>query len=132
MLQKDAPMRKGLKVLIAEDNIINQRIAVGMLTELGHTGVVVGDGEKALRCLSKLKFDVVVMDVMMPVMDGIEALIAIREQEKVTGAHLPVIMATAHTEPEDIVRFRRSGADGYLSKPLDIDKLKVELGRVFA
>lgn len=119
-----------LKVLVVEDNIINQRLAVGLLHELGHTGVVVGDGEKALRCLAKLKFDVVLMDVMMPVMDGMEALIAIRTQEQTQGGHLPVVMATAHTEPGDAGRFKRAGADGYVAKPLEIGPLKAELHRV--
>lgn len=121
---------KALKVLVAEDNLINQRLVVAMLHTLGHTGVVVGDGEKALKCLSQLKFDVVLMDVMMPNMDGIEALLAIRAQEQEQGGHLPIIMATAHTEVGDAARFKRAGADGYLSKPLDIDQLQAELGRV--
>jgi len=117
-------------VLVVEDNIINQRLAVGMLHDLGHTGVVVGDGEKALKCLAKLKFDVVLMDVMMPVMDGLEALAAIRAQEQTQGGHLPVVMATAHAEPGDAARFKRAGADGYVSKPLEIGPLKAELNRV--
>ena len=120
---------KALKVLVAEDNIINQRLVVAMLSSLGHTGVVVGDGEKALKCLAKLKFDVVLMDVMMPVMDGIAALSAIRAQEQTQGGHMPVIMATSHNEPGDAARFKRAGADGYLAKPIEIDQLKAELGR---
>ena len=127
-----AASAKTLKVLVAEDNIINQRLVVAMLHTLGHTGVVVGDGEKALKCLSKLKFDVVLMDVMMPNMDGIEALQAIRAQEQERGGHLPIIMATAHAEPGDAARFKRAGADGYLSKPIDIDHLKAELARLSA
>lgn len=119
-----------LKVLVAEDNIINQRLAVGMLSSLGHTGVVVGDGEKALKCLAKLKFDLVLMDVMMPNMDRLQALAAIRQQEQATGAHLPVVMATAHTEPGDAARFKRAGADGYLAKPLDAEQLRLELARL--
>ena len=119
-----------LKVLVAEDNIINQRIAVGLLTSLGHTGVVVGDGEKALKCLAKLKFDLVLMDVMMPVMDGIQALQAIRELEAAQGGHVPVVMATAHAEPGDAARFKRAGADGYLAKPLDMDAMAAEFARV--
>lgn len=120
---------RALKVLVAEDNIINQRLVVAMLSSLGHTGVVVGDGEKALKCLAKLKFDVVLMDVMMPVMDGIAALSAIRQQEQNRGGRIPVIMATSHNEPGDEARFKRAGADGYLPKPIEIDQLKVELGR---
>lgn len=123
---------RALKVLVAEDNIINQRLAVGMLTSLGHTGVVVGDGEKALKCLAKLKFDAVLMDVMMPVMDGLQALAQIRELEKTSGAHLPVIMATSHQEPGDAARFRRAGADGYLAKPLELEQLRAELVRTTA
>ncbi len=121
-----------LKVLVAEDNIINQRLIVGLLTSLGHTGMVVSDGEKALKCLAKMKVDLVLMDVMMPNMDGIQALTAIRAQEAVEGGHLPVIMATSHDEPGEAARYKRVGADGYLAKPLDLDRLKSEMGRVLA
>ncbi len=121
-----------LKVLVAEDNLINQRLVVAMLSTLGHTGVVVGDGDKALKCLAKLKFDVVLMDVMMPNMDGVQALQAIRAQEQAQGGHLPVIMATAHAEPGDAARFKRAGADGYVSKPIDVEQLKAELDRLVA
>ena len=119
-----------LKVLVAEDNIINQRIAIEILTSLGHTGVVVGNGEKALKCLEKLKFDVVLMDVMMPIMDGPQAVAAIRAGEQTTGRHQPIIMATAHTEPGDAARFKRAGADGYVAKPLTAENLAAELLRV--
>jgi len=120
----------GLKVLVAEDNIINQRLVVGMLTQLGHTGMVVNDGAKALKCLSKMKVDVVLMDVMMPIMDGLEALAAIRELEASQGGHVPIIMATSHDEPGDAARFKRAGADGYLSKPLEVGRLQSEISRV--
>jgi CheY-like chemotaxis protein len=120
----------GLKVLVAEDNIINQRLVVGMLTQLGHTGMVVNDGAKALKCLSKMKVDVVLMDVMMPNMDGLEALAAIREMEASQGGHVPIIMATSHDEPGDAARYKRAGADGYLSKPLEIGRLQSEISRV--
>lgn len=122
---------RALKVLVAEDNIINQRIAVELLHSLGHTGVVVGDGAIALKCLAKFKFDVVLMDVMMPNLDGLGALAAIRTQELTQGGHLPVVMVTAHTEPGEAARYRRAGADGYLPKPLAIDALKAELHRLF-
>ena len=72
------------------------------------------------------------MDVMMPLMDGLEALAAIRAQEQQTGRHLPVIMATAHSEPGDKARFRQAGADGYVAKPIEIEQLKAELKRVLA
>jgi CheY-like chemotaxis protein len=119
-----------LKVLVAEDNIINQRVVVGLLTQLGHTGVVVGDGEKALKCLTKLQFDAVLMDVMMPQVDGLEALAAIRAQEATTGKHLPILMATSHDEPGDAERFKRAGADGHIPKPMNLETLHAELERV--
>ena len=121
---------RALKVLVAEDNIINQRLVIAMLSTLGHTGVVVGDGAKALKCLTKLQFDAVLMDVMMPIMDGLEALAAIRAQEQSNGGHLPIIMATAHTEPGDAAKFKRAGADGYVAKPIEIEQLQAELARV--
>jgi CheY-like chemotaxis protein len=121
---------RALKVLVAEDNIINQRLVIAMLSTLGHTGVVVGDGAKALKCLTKLQFDAVLMDVMMPTMDGLEALAAIRAQEQSNGGHLPIIMATAHTEPGDAAKFKRAGADGYVAKPIEIEQLQAELARV--
>lgn len=121
-----------LKVLVAEDNIINQRLVLNMLHALGHTGVVVGDGEKALKCLAQLQFDVVLMDVMMPVMDGVQAVQAIRLQEADSGVHLPVVMATAHSEPGEAARFKLAGADGYLAKPIEIGQLAAELQRVIA
>jgi CheY-like chemotaxis protein len=72
------------------------------------------------------------MDVMMPNMDGLEALAAIREQEASLGGHVPIIMATSHDEPGDAARYKRSGADGYLSKPLEIGRLQAEISRVLA
>jgi len=119
-----------LKVLVAEDNIINQRLAVEMLNSMGHTGVVVADGDKALKCLAKLKFDFVLMDVMMPLVDGLQAVAAIREKESRDGGHLPIIMATAHAEPDDRARFRKAGADGYVAKPMEIKLLEMEIARV--
>ena len=132
MSQSSAPTAAGLKVLVAEDNIINQRLVVAMLTQLGHTGMVVNDGAKALKCLSKMKVDLVLMDVMMPNMDGLEALAAIRQMEASQGGHIPIIMATSHDEPGDAARYKRSGADGYLSKPLEIGRLQAEISRVLA
>ena len=130
MMSDAGLLSRALKVLVVEDNIINQRLAVGMLHTLGYTGVVVGDGEKALKCLAKLKFDVVLMDVMMPVMDGLQALASIRASEQTVGGHQPVIMATSHAEPGDAARFKRAGADGYVSKPLEVEALKAEIQRV--
>lgn len=129
-----APLSPGcaLKVLVAEDNLINQRLLVGLLAQLGHTGMVVSDGEKAMKCLARMHVDLVLMDVMMPNMDGLQALAAIRAKEAIEGGHLPVIMATAHDEPGDAARFRKAGADGYLAKPPNLQRLQAEISRVVA
>jgi CheY-like chemotaxis protein len=124
------PTAKPLKVLVAEDNTINQRLVIAMLTTFGHTGVVVDDGEKALKCISSLRFDVVLMDVMMPNMDGLEALAMLRSQEQAQGGYLPVIMATAHVEPGIDAKFKAAGADGYVAKPIERKQLQAEINRV--
>lgn len=113
-------MTRKLNVLVVDDNIINLTVARGLLTSLGHTGVLVQDGAKALRCLEQFRFDVVLMDVMMPVMDGLQTVSAIREAEKATGKHQAIVMVTSHAEPGDDIRFMNAGADGYIAKPLDV------------
>lgn len=129
---KVVPAHRALKVLVAEDNTINQRLLAGMLSALGHSCVVVGDGDKALKCLAQLTFDVVLMDVMMPVMDGVEALISIRAQEHATEKHQPVIMVTAHADPLELAKFEKAGADGYLAKPIALEKLSLELEKLLS
>lgn len=123
-------MSKALRILVVEDNTINQRLAVAVLKELGHTGVVVADGEKALMAIDKLAFDLVLMDVMMPVMDGMAALAAIRAREQVSKNHLPVVMVTSHNLPGDRARLIAAGADGYVEKPIDQALLNAEINRV--
>lgn len=124
-------MKKSLHVLVAEDNIINQRMATNVLKSLGHTGMVVPDGAQALRCMERFTFDLLLLDVMMPNMDGLEALSALRERESRNGgAHLPVIMATAHDLPGDREGFLRAGADGYVAKPINVDALRAEIKRL--
>ena len=107
-----------LRVLLAEDNAVNQRVAVRLLEKQGHTVVVASDGRKALEALARERFDVVLMDVQMPVMDGVETTAAIREKEKATGIHIPIIAMTAHAMTGDRERFLASGMDGYVSKPI--------------
>jgi CheY-like chemotaxis protein len=124
-------MGRSLHVLVAEDNPINQRMATNALKQLGHTGVVVGDGAEALRCLSQFKFDLVLMDVMMPNMDGLEALAAIRSSEQqARSPRLPVFIATAHDLPGDRERLLQAGADGYVAKPINAMALQSEIERV--
>jgi signal transduction histidine kinase/CheY-like chemotaxis protein len=107
-----------LRVLLAEDNPVNQRLAVRLLEKRGHYVVVAANGREALEALQKESFDLVFMDVQMPEMDGLEATAAIREKEKGTGVHRPIIALTAHAMKGDRERCLASGMDGYLTKPI--------------
>jgi len=115
--------RMPLRVLLAEDNVVNQRLAVRLLEKHGHMVFVAGDGVKALEALERERFDVVLMDVQMPLMDGVEATAAIREKEKATGAHIPIVAMTAHAMAGDRQRFLEGGMDGYVSKPIHLEEL---------
>jgi two-component system, sensor histidine kinase and response regulator len=110
--------RHRLRVLLAEDNIVNQTLASKLLERRGHDVTVVGNGKQALAVLEKQAFDVILMDVQMPEMDGFETTAAIRESEKSTGRHIPIIAMTAHAMKGDKERCLASGMDGYLSKPI--------------
>jgi two-component system sensor histidine kinase/response regulator len=107
-----------LRILIAEDIPENQEVLTGLLKTRGYIAEVVSNGREALAALETRSFDVVLMDVQMPEMDGFQATGAIRAKEKVSGAHLPIIAVTAYAMPEDRVRCREAGMDGYLSKPI--------------
>jgi PAS domain S-box-containing protein len=109
-----------LRVLVAEDNPVNQELAVHLLGRRGHSVSVAENGKQALSMIEKHKFDVVLMDVQMPVMGGIEATQAIREREKVSGIHLPVIAMTAHAMRGDREKCLAAGMDGYIAKPLNV------------
>ena len=107
-----------LRILLAEDNAVNQVLAVRLLEKRGHTVTVAGNGKEALAALEKNTFDLVLMDVQMPEMDGFEATAAIREKEKASGHHLPVIAMTAHAMAGDRERCLEAGMDDYITKPI--------------
>jgi signal transduction histidine kinase/CheY-like chemotaxis protein len=107
-----------LKILLAEDNLVNQRLAVRLLEKRGHRVVVAATGQEALQALRKEPFDLILMDVQMPEMDGLEATVAIREGEKGTGLRQPIIALTAHAMKGDREKCLAAGMDGYLSKPI--------------
>jgi CheY-like chemotaxis protein len=111
------------RILLAEDNVINQRLAARMLEKHGHTVMVVNNGQEALDALTRQSFDLVLMDVQMPEMDGFEATLLIREQEKATGRHLPILALTAHAMKGDRERCLAAGMDGYVAKPLQAREL---------
>jgi len=117
-LREQAPQSKMLHVLLAEDNEVNQKLASRMLEKRNHTVVVVGNGREALEALERGTFDLVLMDMQMPEMDGFEATIELRRREKVTGAHQMVVAMTALAMAGDKERCLAVGMDGYLSKPI--------------
>jgi signal transduction histidine kinase/CheY-like chemotaxis protein len=110
--------RSPLRILLAEDNLVNQRLAARLLEKEGHSVVVAEDGAKALTAWRQNTFDVILMDVQMPVMDGLEGTASIRQAEQITGAHIPIIAMTAHAMTGDRQRFLKAGMDGYVSKPI--------------
>jgi CheY-like chemotaxis protein len=116
------PVRRA-KVLVAEDNAVNQLVAVKLLTRRGHAVTVANNGVEALAALERDAFDLVLMDVQMPVMGGLEATTAIRQREAVTGTHVRIVAMTAHAMTGDRERCVAAGMDGYLSKPIDPQRL---------
>jgi len=116
-----------LNVLIVEDNAVNQRLASRLLEKRGHRVLVAANGLEALAVLEKGAFDLVLMDVQMPEMDGLEATMAIRKMESISGKHQAVIALTAHTMKGDQERCLAAGMDGYLSKPIRSQELDAML-----
>jgi two-component system sensor histidine kinase/response regulator len=115
-----------LRILIAEDNLVNQRLATRLLEKRGHSVTVAGNGREALAALEGENFDLVLMDVQMPEMDGFEATAAIREREKGSGNRLSIVALTAHAMKGDREKCLAGGMDGYLSKPIrpqELDEL---------
>jgi two-component system sensor histidine kinase/response regulator len=114
----ETPTGPALRILLAEDNVVNQRVAMGMLTKAGHTVTLAENGKLALEALDGARFDLVLMDMQMPEMSGDEAIAAIRERERHSGGHLPIIALTAHALKGDRERCLTAGADDYLAKPI--------------
>jgi two-component system sensor histidine kinase/response regulator len=118
--------RRIFRVLVVEDNVVNQMLATRLLEKRGHTVVVTNNGREALSTLQKTDFtafDVVLMDVQMPEMNGFQATAAIREKEKTSGKHLPIIALTAHAMKGDRERCLAAGMDGYVAKPINAEEL---------
>ncbi|MSS73205.1 MAG: response regulator, partial [Candidatus Latescibacteria bacterium] len=111
-------LRLQFQILLTEDNPVNQRLAVRLLERWGHRVTVAENGRQALSLLEDQKFDLALMDVQMPEMDGFETTARIREREKATGAHLPIIAMTAYAMEGDRERCMAAGMDGYVAKPI--------------
>ncbi|MBW2352216.1 MAG: response regulator [Deltaproteobacteria bacterium] len=110
--------RARLRILLAEDNMVNQRLTVKLLTKMGYQVEVAGNGKEAVAAFERETFDLILMDVQMPEMDGFEATALIREKEKKTGGHIPIIAMTAHAMKGDRERCLDAGMDEYVSKPI--------------
>ncbi len=123
------PQRQ-LKILLAEDSLVNQKLAVGLLNQAGHQILVANDGKEAVAATAAQDFDLVLMDVQMPEMDGLEATRRIREREQQTGKHLPIVAITAHAMKGDRERCLAAGMDNYISKPIRPDELYRVIGEV--
>ncbi|MGB9894005.1 MAG: response regulator, partial [Candidatus Saccharicenans sp.] len=124
--------RRKYHILLAEDNPINQKVAVHLLQKKGHQVTVVETGQQVLEKLGQEIFDLVLMDVQMPVMDGFEATRIIRQQEKSSGDHLPIVAMTAHAMKGDREKCLEAGMDDYVSKPLYPEELYKAIERAIA
>jgi PAS domain S-box-containing protein len=121
---------QSLRILLAEDNPINQKLAVKLLKKWDHQITTANNGKEAIELLENNSFDVILMDVQMPEMDGLEATAAIREKERFTGEHIPIIAMTAHAMKGDKEQCMDAGMDGYLTKPIRIDELRTALNSI--
>jgi CheY-like chemotaxis protein len=115
--------RARLKILLAEDNRVNQVLAVRLLEKRGHEVTVAGNGLEALEALDQQVFDLVLMDIQMPEMDGFEATAAIRKGEMKSGKHIPIVAMTAHAMAGDRERCLEGGMDDYITKPIRLELL---------
>jgi signal transduction histidine kinase/CheY-like chemotaxis protein len=126
-----APDLVELRILLAEDNTVNQKVALRMLEKEGHTVTVASHGREALELWRQQEFDLILMDVQMPEMDGLETTAAIRRAEASHGVrHIPIIALTAHAMSGDRERCLAAGMDGYASKPIRVEEIRKEIGRL--
>jgi CheY-like chemotaxis protein len=105
------------RVLLAEDGVVNQKVAVELLTRRGHDVILATNGQEALKRLDEHNFDLILMDIQMPILDGLAATTAIRQREQGTGRHIPIVAMTAHAMAGDRERCLKAGMDAYVAKP---------------
>ncbi|MFC1490464.1 response regulator [Candidatus Latescibacterota bacterium] len=124
--------QKSLRIILAEDNVVNQKVASRILEKMGHSVLIADNGEKVLQALEKESYDLILMDVQMPVMDGYIATGLIREKEQESGEHMPIIAMTAHAMKGDRDKCIDAGMDDYVSKPIRISELIEAIERVMS
>jgi CheY-like chemotaxis protein len=132
LLQSSAGPVISRLILLAEDNTINQKLAQRLLAKMGHRVVLASNGLETLQALNSEDFDLILMDVQMPEMDGFEATAKIRAQEQQNGGHIPVIAMTAHAMTGDRERCLSAGMDDYISKPISARELREVIEKQFA
>jgi len=130
--EPDRGQERPLRVLVAEDNPVNLRFVTALLGRWGHAVTGVGDGDAALRSWRRTAYDIVLMDVQMPILDGLAATLAIREAESAAGdgRHIPIVALTAHAFEDDERRCLAAGMDAYLSKPVKSEELRAIVNRL--
>lgn len=121
-----------MRILLVEDNAVNQRLLFLLLRKRGHIVTVANNGREALEALTEQPFDLVLMDIEMPVMDGFEALACIRERERATGEHLPIVAVTANDMMGTRAQYLAAGFDGYVPKPVQTEELLQVMAKVTA
>ena len=119
----EPPPASGLRILLVEDSLVNQKLVLGTLAGRGHTVTLADHGKAAIAATESQSFDLILMDVQMPEMDGLEATMRIRAGEQWTGRHTPIIAMTAHTHPDDRRRCLEAGMDAFLTKPIRLPEL---------
>jgi len=122
--------KRALRILLAEDNAVNRVLAVGLLEKSGHCVCSVGNGREAIAAFDREQFDVVIMDIRMPVMSGLEAAAAIRDREKNSDLHTPILAMTAYASEESRQKCYESGMDGCLVKPITASQLYAAIDKV--
>jgi PAS domain S-box-containing protein len=123
-------LQQSLSFLVAEDNAVNQKLIARLLEKRGHSVVLTQNGREALEAMKQQHFDIVLMDVQMPEMDGFDATRLIREDEKASGTHMPIIALTAHAMQGDEERCLACGMDGYVTKPVKLGELFSMIERI--
>ncbi len=130
--QAEPPATGGLHVLLVEDNAVNQKLAVRLLEKMGHRVTLAVNGQEGVMAAERESFDVILMDIQMPVLGGVEAARAIRAREGREGRRTPIIAMTAHALAGDREKYLHSGMDGYVSKPVNPEQLRSEIVRLTA